>query len=77
MTRYVYAVATMDTKGEELLYLADCLRTARAVVRTVDVSASAQGAATLGDVTREQLLVHDQAVLKADRGTAVTAMGQA
>ncbi|WP_165244212.1 Tm-1-like ATP-binding domain-containing protein [Paludisphaera soli] len=38
----VYAIATMDTKGLELLHVADRLRAAGVVVRTVDVG-------TLGD----------------------------
>ncbi len=77
MTRYVYAVATMDTKGEELQYLADCMRSAGAEVRTVDVSASAEGSIGSADVKREQLVGEDRAVLHGDRATAVTAMGQA
>jgi len=37
MGRSVYAVATMDTKGHELAYVAECLRAAGVAVVTVDV----------------------------------------
>jgi uncharacterized protein (UPF0261 family) len=37
MPQSVYAVATMDTKGHELAYVADCLRSAGVSVTTVDV----------------------------------------
>ncbi len=76
MTSFVYAIATMDTKGEELLYLADCLRQCGTQVRTIDVSASTVGAVLTADITREQLLRSDQSCVAGDRASAVTAMGR-
>ncbi len=72
----VYAIATMDTKGEELAFVADCLKAAGARVRTVDVGTQA-APTVVPDIPRE--LVLNQQVLPAgcERGTAVTLMGQA
>ena len=36
MNKSVYAVATMDTKGEELAYVARCLQAVGVAVKTVD-----------------------------------------
>lgn len=71
----VYAVATMDTKGEELAYVAACLRKAGARVKTIDVGTRHAPTVT-PDVTREQVAgdQHDPPVTL-DRGAAVTAMG--
>ena len=53
-TKYVYAVATMDTKGAELRYTAERLVEAGVAVKTVDVGV--REAPTLPpDVPREQL----------------------
>jgi uncharacterized protein (UPF0261 family) len=83
MNRAIYAIATMDTKGQELRFLAERLRAAGLPVVTVDVSAqmnAAQGA----DVDRRTMasaLEPDQAskllTVPQDRGSAVTAMGEA
>ena len=55
MTASVYAVATMDTKGDELAFVANCLRDAGGEVRTVDVGT--QGPPTLAaDISREEVL---------------------
>lgn len=77
----IYAVATMDTKGAEILYVAQCARRAGADVVVVDVGtqASPQGRA---DVMREAVAACHadgaNAVLgHTDRGQAVTAMSQA
>lgn len=76
MSSAVYAIATMDTKGEELAYVAECLRAADVSVRLVDVS-------TLGppsvapDVPREQVWPPAASLTKLDRGVAVTQMGEA
>lgn len=76
MDQYVYAIATMDTKGEEIAYVADCLRAAGVPVRMVDVG-------TLGpptvpaDVGRDRVLGDTRLPDTTDRGAAVTAMGEA
>lgn len=72
----VYAVATMDTKGHELAFLAQCLRDADVVVRTVDVGTLDHPTVT-PDITRETVLRGASAKLGDDRGAAVTAMGEA
>lgn len=77
----VYAIATMDTKGQEILYVAECVRRAGAEVVVVDVGTQddVQG---VPDVSRETVAAcHEggaDAVLgHTDRGEAVTAMGEA
>ncbi|MEO1995125.1 MAG: Tm-1-like ATP-binding domain-containing protein, partial [Planctomycetaceae bacterium] len=76
MSSAVYAVATMDTKDEELCFVAQCLRDAGVDVRTVDVGTT-PGASIAADVSRDVVL--DGKVLPPgdDRGVAVTAMGEA
>jgi len=55
MRAMIHAVATCDTKGEGLAYLADRIRRAGGTVRTVDVGT--QGPPTVAvDVSREQVL---------------------
>jgi uncharacterized protein (UPF0261 family) len=80
-TRYVYAVATMDTKGAELRYAAERLAEAGVAARTVDVGVR-EAPALPPDVSREQVAAcHPsgaEAVLGlSDRGEAVAAMGRA
>jgi len=77
----VYAIATMDTKGHEILYVAECVRQAGADVVVVDVGtqATVQG---VPDVSRETVAAcHgggvDAVLGHTDRGEAVTAMGEA
>lgn len=77
----VYAIATMDTKGQEILYVAECARQAGAEVTVVDVGtqAAVQG---VPDVARETVAAcHsggvDAVLGHTDRGEAVTAMGEA
>ncbi len=77
----VYAIATMDTKGQEILYVAECVRQAGADVVVVDVGTQAQ-VQGVPDVSRETVAAcHEggaDAVLgHTDRGKAVTAMGEA
>ena len=72
----VYAVATMDTKGEELAYVAQCLRDAGVRVRTVDVSARTQPTVK-PDIPRDVVRPGFAAGGADDRGQAVTEMGQA
>src|SRR5690606_8960923 len=74
----IYAIATMDTKGEELQFVASCQRAAGAAVRCVDVGTKGPPVGT-PDVTRQQVLGSQDVVSVAgdDRGRAVTAMGEA
>lgn len=76
MAGSVYAIATMDTKGRELAYVAAAL-SRHVPVRTVDVGTG--GAPTAApDIPRERVLGNSIAALEAaDRGDAVTEMGQA
>ncbi len=76
MTRSVYAVATMDTKGAELAYVADCLRAAGVAVKTVDVG-TLTAPTVAPDITREQVAEKAAPLHAADRGEAVTRMGEA
>ena len=76
MSRSVYAIATMDTKGMELNYIADCLRAAGVAVTTVDVGTLDPPCIT-PDVDRGQVLGSAEMPHSDDRGTAVTAMGAA
>ena len=77
----IYAIATMDTKGEEIGYVAACIREAAAAVTVVDVGtqSDARGSA---DVSRETVAACHKdgagaAIGHADRGEAVAAMGEA
>ena len=80
-TRRVYAVGTMDSKGQELGYVAEKVRASGAPVVTVDVG-TMDAPTAAPDVAREVVAAcHPggaDAVLKhTDRGRAVTAMGEA
>ncbi|MBT5832505.1 MAG: UPF0261 family protein, partial [Candidatus Latescibacteria bacterium] len=77
----VYAIATMDTKGEEILYVAECARNAGAEVTVVDVGTQAD-VQRVPDVSRETVAAchaggTDAVLGHTDRGEAVTAMGEA
>ena len=76
MSGFVYAIATMDTKGEELEFVADCLRNAGVQVRTVDVGTLSHPTVR-PDITRDQVLKGTTIRDQLDRGTAVTEMGEA
>ncbi|WP_417309078.1 Tm-1-like ATP-binding domain-containing protein [Devosia sp.] len=81
MPHHAYVIGTWDTKGPELDYIAACLRTAGATVRTVDVS-TGSGALAATDVTAAEVAAHHPdgaAAVRAegDRGAAVTAMARA
>lgn len=76
----VYVVGTMDTKGEELCFAAECVRRAGAVPVLVDVGT--KGPATGADVPATEIATHHPdgagAVLGLDdRGKAVGAMAEA
>lgn len=75
----IYAVATMDTKGEELAFVASCLRNVGLHVLTVDVS-TRQVAKATPDVPRSEVWAFcdgEDDFRDLDRGSAVTAMGEA
>ncbi len=76
----VFAVATFDTKAEELAWVAICLRNAQVEVVTVDVS-TAREADVAADVTASQVLAAWGLTLSdvqsKDRGGAVTTMSDA
>ena len=81
MTAYIYAIATLDTKGRELAFVADAIRQAGAKVRTVDVGTQFAPAVT-ADIPRETVAAchargKDSVLGLSDRGTAVTAMSEA
>ncbi|MDG2222850.1 MAG: Tm-1-like ATP-binding domain-containing protein [Rubripirellula sp.] len=71
--KVVYAIATMDTKAEENIFLADCLRNAGIEVRTVDVGTSTPP--TLQpDVTREIVLGKHTLPENAGRSKSISEM---
>ena len=77
MTRLVYAVATMDTKGEELAFVRDCLRAAGAKAVTVDVG-TLSSPTVEPDITKAEVVGRpESASTHADRGQAVSAMSVA
>ncbi len=71
MTPAVYAIATMDTKGEEARFLADRIREAGAEVRVVDVGTKGEPDAA-ADVSIVAIRDPD-----ADRGEAIAAASAA
>lgn len=76
----VFAVATFDTKAEELAWVATCLRQAKVDVVTVDVSAAREADAA-ADVSVSEVLAASGLTLSdvqsRDRGAAVTTMSDA
>jgi uncharacterized protein (UPF0261 family) len=83
MGRSVYAIATMDTKGHELAFVADYLRAAGVAVVTVDVGT--KDLPTVDpDVSRNRVIECPSsddgplvAMCQDDRGRAIAAMSQA
>jgi uncharacterized protein (UPF0261 family) len=77
----IYAIATLDSKGEELGFIARCIKEAGGAVVTVDVGT--KDPATLSpDISREQVAAahpkgSSAALGHTDRGLAVTAMSEA
>ncbi|MBL8814688.1 MAG: Tm-1-like ATP-binding domain-containing protein [Planctomyces sp.] len=76
----VLAIATLDTKGDELQWVVQCLRTVGVPVRIVDVGS--QGPPQIKpDTDRYEVLSGSgysaEQVMSADRGGAVTMMGDA
>ncbi len=77
-----YIVGTLDTKGEELLYIRDLLQAAGVATRVVDVGTGSGEPPEGADVSAAEVAGHHadgaSAVLgHDDRGQAVTAMGEA
>ncbi len=76
MKANVYAIATMDTKGEELFFVASCLRDSGVNVIMVDVG-------TLGpptfrpDISMQGLIGESNRASSDDRGLAIAEMSQA
>src|SRR5271166_2515804 len=83
MTHPVYAVATMDTKGQELAFLAERLRAAGVPVATVDVGTLAEPTVPADFARTTVIERHPEESVRqalshpADRGQAISAMSQA
>jgi uncharacterized protein (UPF0261 family) len=81
--QFVYAVATMDTKGQELAYVAECVRAAGVAVVTVDVGTLGppSGGADVESATVAACHPAESGGMQAragsDRGLAISAMGDA
>ncbi|HAY82552.1 MAG TPA: hypothetical protein DCY79_22320 [Planctomycetaceae bacterium] len=72
----VYAIATMDTKGAEIAYVARCLVAAGVTVKMVDVGT--YGDPTVPpDIRRQDVLGERELPSSNDRGEAVTGMSLA
>ncbi len=76
VSKFVYAIATMDTKGVELQYVADCLRAAGVEVKVVDVGTGGLPT-TEPDVTSDEVQGNAPKSSYESRAVAVTAMGEA
>ena len=75
----VLVVGTADTKGRELAYLAEALRTCGCPARTVDVGTQGPAEPAM-DISRTQVLsaTKDTATpLEGDRGSRIDRMGRA
>jgi uncharacterized protein (UPF0261 family) len=72
----VYAIATLDTKSDELAFVAECLRNSGVTVKAVDVGTEGPSGFP-PDVTRDEVLNGIQLQHEGDRGRAVTQMGAA
>src|SRR5687767_13789639 len=74
-----YVVGTLDTKGDELRYLRDCVVAAGVEATLVDVSTS--GGESHADVSPTEVAAHHpsgaKAVFTGDRGSSVAAMSDA
>ena len=81
MTKSVYAIGTMDTKGAELAYIAELIRATGAACTLVDVGTASPPTVT-AEVSRETVAAchpsgADAVLGHTDRGKAVTAMSEA
>ena len=75
MNPSVYAIATMDTKGEEIAYVRDLLNGLGIRVMTLDVG-TLEPPTVKPDIARSTI-ASGQTISQSDRGEAVTAMGKA
>lgn len=75
MNPSVYAVATMDTKGEEIAYICELLRKSGVTVVALDVG-TREKPTTAPDITRDTIAA-GRPISSTDRGEAVTSMSQA
>jgi len=80
MRQAILALATMDTKGEEIHFVANCVRCSGLEVVLIDLSTSDNGEDT--DVTARSVAAAHPSGAEAvfgcqDRGQAVTAMAEA
>lgn len=75
MNPSVYAVATMDTKGEEIAYICELLRKSGVTVVALDVG-TREKPTTVPDITRDTIAA-GRPISSTDRGEAVTSMSQA
>ncbi|MEQ9408882.1 MAG: Tm-1-like ATP-binding domain-containing protein [Fuerstiella sp.] len=75
MSSCVYAIATMDTKGDELAYVKDCLISAGIQVRMVDVGTAAPPTVA-PDVSRTEVVGQDTPQKYTDRGAAIAAISR-
>jgi uncharacterized protein (UPF0261 family) len=83
MPQSIYAVATMDTKGHELAFVAECLRAAGTSVTMVDVGTQSEPC-VVPDVDRTRVAAYhptaegrNAALAAGDRSPAICAMSQA
>ncbi|KAB8305369.1 UPF0261 family protein [Erwinia endophytica] len=80
-TGYIYAAATVDTKGMELFYVSECIARAGVNVLTVDLSTQPVSGPSVADFPPELVAdFHPQgrdAVFCDDRGKAIDAMALA
>ncbi len=76
MNSAVYAIATMDTKGHELQFVANRLQAVGATVRTVDVGTLSPPVVT-PDISRETVLAGRRIDSTGHRADSITAMSEA
>lgn len=76
MTQIVYAIATMDTKADELHFVAERLRAAGVEVRTIDVGTHAPPTRS-PDISRESVLQDDRLPEAGTRSESIAIMSQA
>lgn len=80
--QFVYVAGTFDTKGDELNYLASCLKAAGIDVVTADLGTGSTAASPLTDFTAHDIASHHTEGIHAvlglnDRGQAIAAMAAA
>lgn len=72
----VYAIATMDTKAEEIAFVADCLRRAGVTTKTVDVG-TATDPRMVPSVSRSEVMAGAELPSNGDRGEAIATISRA